>query len=104
VVVRSAGAVPEDLTRENGKRTFALSELMIIEGYTGRGIAHRLDELLSARQEQRATLACPPEQRTRLQRLPEVGLVQDGPAATEPAEHPRLRHPASGPAPEGRHL
>lgn len=44
-------------TDEDGTRTFALSEIMVIRGFTGRGIAHALhDELLRSRSEQRATL------------------------------------------------
>ena len=49
-------------TDEDGKRTFALSEIMVIEDYTGRGFAHALhDELLRNRPEQRATLLAEPE-------------------------------------------
>ncbi|GAA0990904.1 hypothetical protein GCM10009555_077410 [Acrocarpospora macrocephala] len=44
-------------TTEDGTRTFALSEIMVRQAWTGRGIAHALhDTLLSTRQEQRATL------------------------------------------------
>ncbi len=49
-------------TREDGKRTFALSEIMVRVEWAGRGVARRLhDELLSARDEQRATLLVEPE-------------------------------------------
>lgn len=49
-------------TREDGRRTFALSEIMVARDRTGRGIAHDLhDRLLSARSEQRATLLVEPE-------------------------------------------
>lgn len=42
---------------EDGARTFALSEIMVRQGWTGRGVAHALhDALLSTRQERRATL------------------------------------------------
>lgn len=48
-------------TIEDGKRTFALSEIMVVRGHTGHGIAHALhDNLLHARQEQRATLLVRP--------------------------------------------
>lgn len=51
-----------DFTRENGRRTFALSEIMVATDWSGKGIAHALhDELLSARHEQRATLLVEPE-------------------------------------------
>ena len=44
-------------TTEDGTRTFALSEIMVIREHTGQGIAHVLhDELLRGRHEQRATL------------------------------------------------
>jgi GNAT superfamily N-acetyltransferase len=48
-------------TGEDGKRTFALSEIMVVREFTGRGIAHALhDELLGGRAEQRATLLAEP--------------------------------------------
>ena len=48
-------------TVEDGTRTFALSEIMVVRDSTGRGIAHALhDELLRRRQEQRATLLVRP--------------------------------------------
>jgi GNAT superfamily N-acetyltransferase len=48
-------------TVEDGTRTFALSEIMVIRSHTGHGIAHALhDELLRGRQEQRATLLVRP--------------------------------------------
>lgn len=55
--------LPEpDFTYEDGKRTFALSEIMVRHEYTGRRIAHAMhDELLSARSESRATLLVEPE-------------------------------------------
>lgn len=44
-------------TDEDGKRTFAFSEIMVRHEYTGQGVAHALhDELLRRRDEQRATL------------------------------------------------
>jgi GNAT superfamily N-acetyltransferase len=46
---------------EDGIRTFALSEIMVIREATGHGIAHALhDELLRPRREQRATLLVDP--------------------------------------------
>jgi ribosomal protein S18 acetylase RimI-like enzyme len=46
---------------EDGTRTFALSEIMVIRELTGHGIAHALhDELLRDRREQRATLLVDP--------------------------------------------
>jgi GNAT superfamily N-acetyltransferase len=48
-------------TIEDGKRTFALSEIMVVRGHTGHGIAHALhDELLRGRREQRATILVRP--------------------------------------------
>lgn len=48
-------------TREDGTRTFALSEIMVARAYAGRGIGHALhNELLSARPESRATLLVRP--------------------------------------------
>jgi GNAT superfamily N-acetyltransferase len=52
-------------TVEDGKRTFALSEIMVRQAYAGQGIAHALhDELLSKRTEQRATLLVEPHNAT----------------------------------------
>lgn len=49
-------------TREDGRRTFALSEIMVSQKWAGKGIAHALhDHLLSARPESRATLLVEPE-------------------------------------------
>ena len=48
-------------TREDGTRTFALSEIMVVRRWTGQGIGHALhDELLSARPETRAVLLVRP--------------------------------------------
>jgi ribosomal protein S18 acetylase RimI-like enzyme len=48
-------------TAENGTRTFALSEIMVVRDSTGHGIARALhDELLRGRHEQRATLLVRP--------------------------------------------
>ncbi len=49
-------------TIEDGHRTFALSELMVRQGWTGQGVAHALhDELLQRRRETRATLLVRPD-------------------------------------------
>lgn len=55
-------AAPEpDFTQEDGQRTFALSEIMVVAGWTGKGIAHALhDTLLAERREERATLLVEP--------------------------------------------
>ncbi|WP_344547207.1 hypothetical protein [Actinomadura fulvescens] len=55
--------VPEPgFTDEDGRRTFALSEIMVGQRWTGRGVAHALhDALLAQRTEQRATLLVRPE-------------------------------------------
>jgi GNAT superfamily N-acetyltransferase len=48
-------------TDEDGTRTFALSEIMVIRDSTGRGVAHALhDQLLGRRAETRATLLAEP--------------------------------------------
>jgi GNAT superfamily N-acetyltransferase len=47
---------------EDGRRTFALSEIMVSQEWAGKGVAHALhDHLLSARTESRATLLVEPE-------------------------------------------
>jgi hypothetical protein len=57
--------LPAELTREDGHRTFALSEIMVRDGLTGRGIAHKLhDNLLAGRPEERATLLVEPDNTT----------------------------------------
>lgn len=51
-----------DFTREDGRRTFALSEIMVSQDQTGKGVAHALhDHLLAARTESRATLLAEPD-------------------------------------------
>ncbi|MGH3342203.1 MAG: GNAT family N-acetyltransferase [Carbonactinosporaceae bacterium] len=59
-------SAPEsDFTHEDGKRTFALSEIMVRREYTGRRIAHAMhDKLLSTRPERRATLLVEPDNET----------------------------------------
>lgn len=56
-------AEPEpNFTHETGERTFALSEIMVIHGHRGKGIAHALhDTLLAGRSESRATLLVKPD-------------------------------------------
>jgi GNAT superfamily N-acetyltransferase len=56
-------AEPEPgFTREDGRRTFALSEIMVSQEWAGKGVAHALhDHLLAARPESRATLLVEPE-------------------------------------------
>lgn len=52
----------DEFTREDGTRTFALSELMVVQSHIGRGIARALhDELLGDRPEQRASLLVIPD-------------------------------------------
>lgn len=55
-------------TQEDGRRTFALSEIMVRRAATGQGIAHALhDELLGVRTEERATLLVRPTNKTAYQ-------------------------------------
>ncbi|MFV2113550.1 GNAT family N-acetyltransferase [Micromonospora sp. LOL_025] len=54
--------IPTRFTDEDGKRTFAISELMVAPEWRGRGIAKSLhDELLAGRTEKRATLLAEPD-------------------------------------------
>ncbi|MEV1287915.1 GNAT family N-acetyltransferase [Micromonospora sp. NPDC049679] len=54
--------VPDDFTHETGRRTFALSELLVRPTWRRRGIAKALhDELLNSRPEERATLLARPD-------------------------------------------
>ncbi|MFF4350670.1 GNAT family N-acetyltransferase [Streptomyces sp. NPDC001530] len=49
--------VPDGAIVETGARTFALSELMVVEKLRGTGVAHQIhDELLRSRPEERVTL------------------------------------------------
>ena len=49
--------VPEGATTETGSRTFALSELMVVEKVRGTGVAKQIhEELLRDRSEERVTL------------------------------------------------
>ncbi|MDQ2883105.1 MAG: GNAT family N-acetyltransferase [Actinomycetota bacterium] len=60
-----AGEPEPGFTVEDGHRTFALSELMVRQCWTGQGVAHALhDELLQRRRETRATLLVRPENTT----------------------------------------
>ncbi|KKK06423.1 GNAT family N-acetyltransferase [Micromonospora sp. HK10] len=54
--------VPEGFTEETGRRTFAVSELLVRRAWQRRGIARALhDELMSSRTEERATLLVRPD-------------------------------------------
>lgn len=49
-------------TRENGRRTFAPSEIMVPQEWTGKGVAHALhDHLLSGHPESRASVLVRPQ-------------------------------------------
>ncbi|WP_216905777.1 GNAT family N-acetyltransferase [Nocardia noduli] len=51
-----------EFVAEDGKRTFALSEIMVDADHAGKGLAHSLhDELLRPRGEQRGTLLVRPD-------------------------------------------
>lgn len=53
--------LPEGYTDENGTRTLALFELMLLDAYRGRGLSQQLhEELLGARSEERVTLLVDP--------------------------------------------
>ena len=55
------GEIAPDLLTEDGRRTFALNEIMVKEAWRRRGIARSLhDVLLADRPEQRATLLVDP--------------------------------------------
>ncbi|MFY1653385.1 GNAT family N-acetyltransferase [Solwaraspora sp. WMMB762] len=54
--------VPDGFTSEDGRRTFAISELMVRESWRRQGIARALhDALLGNREEPRATLLADPK-------------------------------------------
>ncbi|MFC3963458.1 GNAT family N-acetyltransferase [Nocardia jiangsuensis] len=54
----------DEFTEEDGRRTFALSEIMVVKSHVGQGIARALhDQLLAARPEQRASLLVIPDNR-----------------------------------------
>ncbi|MEU9504812.1 GNAT family N-acetyltransferase [Micromonospora sp. NPDC048170] len=54
--------IPAGFTDEDGRRTFAISELMVAPGWRRRGIASSLhDELLAGRTEERGTLLAEPD-------------------------------------------
>ena len=68
-----------DFTREDGRRTFALSEIMVDEDHTRRGIAHALhDRLLAERQEERATLLVNPSNSVARRAYERWGWAQAG--------------------------
>jgi GNAT superfamily N-acetyltransferase len=53
--------VPEEVTKEWARRTFALIDFVVAEDWRGHGVGRRLhDTLLSTRSEMRATLAVEP--------------------------------------------
>jgi GNAT superfamily N-acetyltransferase len=55
-------SVPAGFTDEDGRRTFALSELLVRPAWQRRGIARALhDELIGSRSEERATLLARPD-------------------------------------------
>lgn len=59
------GEAPAGFTVETGRRTFALSELMVQSAWRGQGLASRLhEELMSGRPEERATLLVRPDNTT----------------------------------------
>lgn len=54
--------VPDGFTTEDGRRTFAISEIMVRAPWRRQGIARTLhDELLAGRPEERATLLAEPD-------------------------------------------
>ncbi|MBX7268750.1 GNAT family N-acetyltransferase [Micromonospora sp. Llam7] len=56
------GDVPPDFTREDGHRTFALSELLVRPAWQRKGIARALhDKLVESRPEKRLTLLVRPD-------------------------------------------
>jgi GNAT superfamily N-acetyltransferase len=64
-------------TAEDGNRTFALSEIMVAENYTGKGVAHAIhNELLANRPERRATLLVEPDNPSAKQAYLHWGWVQ----------------------------
>jgi ribosomal protein S18 acetylase RimI-like enzyme len=73
-----------EFTTEDGTRTFALSEIMVVREHTGRGHARALhDELLGGRREQRATLLVYPTNERAYTRYrkwgrPRVGVLRPG--------------------------
>ncbi|WP_084210768.1 GNAT family N-acetyltransferase [Pseudonocardia acaciae] len=71
--------VDPELIREDGTRTFGLTELMTHPDWQGHGIAHRLhDELLYKRPEQRASLTVRSDNRTARQAYDKWGWWQMG--------------------------
>lgn len=81
---------PADFTTESGTRTLAVIDLAVLPSHRGRGLAHRLmDELLTGREEERATLATAPQD-TEVQAMYErwgwrkAGRIPGSPDETEP--------------------
>ncbi|WP_067690495.1 GNAT family N-acetyltransferase [Nocardia jejuensis] len=76
-------------THETGDRTFALSEIMVCDKYSGRGIARALhDELLDGRGEQRATLLVDPNNSRAYARYSRWGWRQVGTMRPDWADAP----------------
>ena len=68
-----------NFAREDGRRTFALSEIMVDQDHTGRGVAHALhDHLLAERPEERATLLVNPANTTARRAYERWGWTQIG--------------------------
>lgn len=68
-----------EFTTEDGTRTFALSEIMVVREHTGRGHARALhDELLGGRREQRATLLVDPRNENAYARYRKWGWFRVG--------------------------
>ena len=101
-------AAPEEFTRESGTRTVAVIDLAVLPSHRGRGLGRRLlEEFLSGRREERATLATDPEQQS-VQEMYErwgwrkVGRVPGAPGETLPAFDLYVKPLRSWPAGSGR--
>lgn len=71
--------VAPELIEEDGRRTFALCELMVHPGYQAKSVGHRLhDELLLSRPERRATLLVKDDNETARQAYEKWGWRQIG--------------------------
>ncbi|WP_167538475.1 GNAT family N-acetyltransferase [Streptomyces albofaciens] len=96
----AADPLPGDFTREDGRRTFAVFEVMVRRPWRGTGEAHRLHErLLHDRPEQRATLlvnAAHPAVRQRYEQWGYRALGDQRPFADAPVYTMMLREPLHG--------